>query len=302
METKARTLINKFKKVRSRNSLKLAALHQDEDDNLPNDLIQLKYLADAGLPEAILAYARLCFIGRYVPVNKPQAFTLVSKLLEKVSTPDRLEWVRDNLNDGFIAKVIQYRYQHQYGTAHAHKWWVWANQARLNFTRIAVIAKVGALDEVTKHPSYASLAFVMFTVRFFGDLFVLINTAYRDLEERKLQGNFKWFLQFIKKDDKYLRYLNDIVWACLGVVGFTMFMVGLEGLAPAIPLVLGYLFDVGVEIYRAVLQYKNLTKEAAFLGDQIEECIAKIAILESAPMTAADEKERTCGLIQCSTE
>jgi len=297
METSATDLINKFKEISKRSSLELAAMTPNQKSKWLNmDIIQLKYLADAGDLEAMLAYAKLCFDGRHIPVNKPYAFKLVTKLLNDLSTQYDLAWIQSHLDDGFIAKVIQYQNQHQYGTAFAHKLWVWANQARLNFTRIAVISKLdisqnGPLDDITKHPVYASLAFVMFTARLFYDLGVFIYSFRNAKEAREVQGNLNWAKQFAKKDDKWLRYLNDVVWASLGVVGFTLSMVGIEGLPSSIPLVLGYLFDVAVEIYKGYRQYNTLSKEIAYLGGLVIECESKIKELEGDPENAEDIKK-----------
>jgi len=272
-----------------------------ENKNLADYVTDLKYLADAGVPEAMILYAQFCHDGRYVSQNRPKAFKLIFSLLNKLPPEDQLAWVRKHLSDGFAAEVIQYRFDHQYGTAHAHNWWIWINQGRLNFTRMTIIAQKGALDLVRKHPAYASLAFGMFFVRIAYDAGVFFYSLNRDWEKIRVLNQFYddkgfsvWLKRFMSKDGRPLRYANDIVWMSLGITGFVMDMVGLGGYAAAVPLVLGFLFDVGVEIYRAIKLYQAYSAELEFLGLKLQECaLEKEKCREEIKLLLAEQKKLT---------
>lgn len=220
--------------------------------------------------------------------------------------------------DTFIWDVINYREKHQFGSEHGRKWWIFLNQTRLNLTRLSLVisftlaAKASLLDEIRRHPAWGSGAFSFFFLRMSYDTYLLFSGLRRDKEKRaartrllweakkkewaanrgpgdeqelhpswmdKTAGTREWLKRFMTKGNRHYRFTNDIVWFCLGLYGFVLDMVAIGDFFTAVPLVVGFLFDVVVEVVRLLDMMSKMRKEVSLLRLEIQKYDLQIQTL-----------------------
>lgn len=267
------------------------------------DVIKLKYLADAGIPEAQLAWAKFCYYGKYTHYDRVKAYALVHSFLIKICSddypPEKRKALLDEYlspDDPFIAEVIAYRHGNQYGMAFLRKLWVYANQVRLTFVRTAAVINNAELNAARAHPGLGCTAFLFFLIRLGKELGHLFHSYHRDWEKRKYRGeqlksvhkaNWEYVKRYLTKGERPLRFWNDIMWAGIGIFGFTVeLLVFLKVItaalgtytllnltAPVIAstslLVAGFIVDVAIEIVRTYQEVKALKKEISTLNSII---------------------------------
>lgn len=259
------------------------------------DIIQLKYLADAGVPEAMLTWAKFCYYGKYTAYDRVKAYSLVYELLNKLTDENfpaekRAAFLRDNLSpdDPFLAEVIEHRHANQFGTAFWRKIWFFGNQTRLAFMRFALVINNERLNDARAHPALGCTAFLFFFIRLGKELGQLIRFYHRDREKRQYRAeelqstnkaNREYVKRFLVKDGRPLRFWNDIMWSCFGTFGFTVELLLFTGVittaspavfVSALSVVVGFTAELLIEIVRTYQEVNALNHEIRTLNRLIQ--------------------------------